>query len=402
MILRRYMIYQLSLNTAVVLGFLVVLLLGGRLIRYFGLAAEGKLDVGLLFTIIGYNLPYFLELILPLAFFIALMLVFGRLWVDHEMAVINASGISRGRLGRMATPLILLLFVIEATLSLFGKPWGFRHSESIWQEQALKSAFELIRPGEFISSGDYHLYVGSVSPDKKQLQDVLLIQTQATEPQDTQPLKPLTSQDTLILAKTAKQVLTDSTESQVRAKSMGKTQLDLFNGRRYEISADSLKYNQVGFARYRLTLTQPAQDVVNDDNKGTQPLSQIWQASRQPTADNTPNIAAQAELGYRLALPWLMLLAPMFAIPLAQVRPRQGRWLRLIPAILLFVSIALLLISLKKPISDGKVGVWAYGALLVVLFILALYLNWASRLNQRLRFGFYAQRQSPNQSPRLH
>lgn len=402
MILRRYMIYQLSLNTAVVLGFLVVLLLGGRLIRYFGLAAEGKLDVGLLFTIIGYNLPYFLELILPLAFFIALMLVFGRLWVDHEMAVINASGISRGRLGRMATPLILLLFVIEATLSLFGKPWGFRHSESIWQEQALKSAFELIRPGEFISSGDYHLYVGSVSPDKKHLQDVLLIQTQTTEPQDTQPPKPLTSQDTLILAKTAKQVLTDSTESQVRAKSMGKTQLDLFNGRRYEISADSLKYNQVGFARYRLTLTQPVQDVVNDDNKETQPLSQIWQASRQPTADNTPNIAAQAELGYRLALPWLMLLAPMFAIPLAQVRPRQGRWLRLIPAILLFVSIALLLISLKKPISDGKVGVWAYGALLVVLFILALYLNWASRLNQRLRFGFYAQRQSPNQSPRLH
>lgn len=402
MILRRYMIYQLSLNTAVVLGFLVVLLLGGRLIRYFGLAAEGKLDVGLLFTIIGYNLPYFLELILPLAFFIALMLVFGRLWVDHEMAVINASGISRGRLGRMATPLILLLFVIEATLSLFGKPWGFRHSESIWQEQALKSAFELIRPGEFISSGDYHLYVGSVSPDKKQLQDVLLIQTQATEPQDTQPPKPLTSQDTLILAKTAKQVLTDSTESQVRAKSMGKTQLDLFNGRRYEISADSLKYNQVGFARYRLTLTQPVQDVVNDDNKETQPLSQIWQASRQPTADNKPNIAAQAELGYRLALPWLMLLAPMLAIPLAQVRPRQGRWLRLIPAILLFVSVALLLISLKKPISDGKVGVWAYGALLVVLFILALYLNWASRLNQRLRFGFYAQRQSPNQSPRLH
>ena len=402
MILRRYMIYQLSLNTAVVLGFLVVLLLGGRLIRYFGLAAEGRLDMGLLFTIIGYNLPFFLELILPLAFFIALMLVFGRLWVDHEMAVINASGISRGQLGRMVTPLILLLFVIEAALSLFGKPWGVRHSESIWQEQALKSAFELIRPGEFISSGDYHLYVGSVSPDKKQLQDVLLIQTQTTEPQDTQPPKPLTSQDTLILAKTAKQVLTDSTESQVRAKNMGKTQLDLFNGRRYEISADSLKYNQVGFARYRLTLTQPVQDVVNDDNKETQPLSQIWQASQQQTANNPPNIAAQAELGYRLALPWLMLLAPMLAIPLAQVRPRQGRWLRLIPAILLFVSVALLLISLKKPISDGKVGVWAYAALLVVLFILALYLNWASRLNQRLRFGFYAQRQSPNQSSRLH
>ena len=74
MILRRYMTQQVASTTALVLGFLVVMMLGGRLIRYFGIAAEGNLDVSLLFTIIGYNLPYFLELILPLAFFIALML----------------------------------------------------------------------------------------------------------------------------------------------------------------------------------------------------------------------------------------------------------------------------------------------------------------------------------------
>ena len=74
MILRRYMTQQVASTTALVLGFLVVMMLGGRLIRYFGIAAEGNLDISLLFTIIGYNLPYFLELILPLAFFIALML----------------------------------------------------------------------------------------------------------------------------------------------------------------------------------------------------------------------------------------------------------------------------------------------------------------------------------------
>lgn len=403
MILRRYMTRQIALNTAVVLGFLVVLLLGGRLIRYFGMAAEGKLDVGLLLTIIGYNLPYFLELILPLAFFIALMLVFGRLYVDHEMAVINSSGISRGRLGRMATPLIVALFVVEAALSLFGKPWGVRHSKAIWQEQALKSAFELIRPNEFISSGDYHLYVGSVSPDKKQLQNVLLIQTHGNNTKDTKinditnsqttahlPPKQFAHKDTLILAKTAEQV---SVNAQTHPQDRGKTQLDLFNGRRYEVSADSLKYNQIGFSRYRLTLTQPVKEVVDDDNKEVQPLAQIWHASRPSNDNPTANFAAQAELGYRLALPWLMLLAPMLAIPLAQVRPRQGRWLRLIPAILLFVSAALAIISLKKPVSEGKISVWAYLLLLVVLFAVALYLNWASRLSQRLRFGFFGQRQ---------
>lgn len=125
MILRRYMTRQVASTTALVLGFLLVLLLGGRMIRYFGIAAEGRLDVGLLFAIIGYNLPYFLELVLPLSFFIGLMLVFGRLYVDQEMAVLNGSGISRGRLARLMIPFILLLFVFEAGLSLYGKPWGF-------------------------------------------------------------------------------------------------------------------------------------------------------------------------------------------------------------------------------------------------------------------------------------
>ena len=106
MILRRYMTRQVASTTALVLGFLLVLLLGGRMIRYFGIAAEGRLDVGLLFAIIGYNLPYFLELVLPLSFFIGLMLVFGRLYVDQEMAVLNGSGISRGRLARLMLSLI--------------------------------------------------------------------------------------------------------------------------------------------------------------------------------------------------------------------------------------------------------------------------------------------------------
>ena len=60
MILRRYVIREVATTTALVLGFLVVMLLGGRLIRYFGMAAEGGLDVGVLFLLIGYNLPSFL------------------------------------------------------------------------------------------------------------------------------------------------------------------------------------------------------------------------------------------------------------------------------------------------------------------------------------------------------
>ena len=412
MILRRYMTQQVASTTALVLGFLVVMMLGGRLIRYFGIAAEGRLDVSLLFTIIGYNLPYFLELILPLAFFIALMLVFGRLYVDQEMAVINASGVSRGRLARLMTPLILALFVGEAALSVVGKPWGVRSAEAVWQQQALTSAFDLIRPNEFISSGNYHLYVGSLSDDKKKLQDVILIQSEpakkgsaaesvdanATDMNNTIDSETAEqigisdipkniinsgakdiSKDTITLAKRAEQVDTGNS---------GVTQLDLFQGRRYEVGAGSLKYNQVAFDRYRITLTESSQEVITEDNIETQKIGPLWQAatSSSPSGTNSTMRAAQGELGYRLALPWLMIIAPMLAVPLAQVRPRQGRWLRLFPSILLFVSCALGIISLKNAVSKDSISVWAYAWLILGFMALALYMNWGSRVQHRLRF----------------
>ena len=410
MILRRYMTQQVASTTALVLGFLMVMMLGGRLIRYFGIAAEGRLDVSLLFTIIGYNLPYFLELILPLAFFIALMLVFGRLYVDQEMAVINASGVSRGKLARLMTPLILVLFAGEAALSVVGKPWGVRSSEAVWQQQALTSAFDLIRPNEFISSGNYHLYVSSLSDDKKKLQDVILIQSEPEKKgsadknttsadasnsldQDTAEQMGISdlpkdiinsgakniSKDTITLAKRAEQVDTGNT---------GVTQLDLFQGRRYEVGAGSLKYNQVTFDRYRITLTESSKEVITEDNIETQKIGPLWQAatSGAQTSTNSALRAAQGELGYRLALPWLMIIAPMLAVPLAQVRPRQGRWLRLFPSILLFVSCALGIISLKNAVSKDSVSVWAYAWLIVGFMVLALYMNWGSRVQHRLRF----------------
>ena len=406
MILRRYMTRQVASTTALVLGFLVVMMLGGRLIRYFGIAAEGNLDVSLLFIIIGYNLPYFLELILPLAFFIALMLVFGRLYVDQEMAVINASGVSRGKLARLMTPLILALFVGEAALSIVGKPWGVRSSETVWQQQALTSAFDLIRSNEFISSGNYHLYVGSLSDDKKQLQDVVLIQSEpikkgsstknlsapdintantVNSPELPKELidtmknsNQSISKDTITLAKRAEQV--DSASS-------GVTQLDLFQGRRYEVGAGSLKYNQVGFDRYRITLTESSKEIVTENNIETQKIGQLWQAATGGAQVGSVNAlrAAQGELGYRFALPWLMIIAPMLAVPLAQVRPRQGRWLRLFPSILLFVSCALGIISLKNAVGKGSVSVWAYAWLVLGFMALALYMNWGSRFQHRLR-----------------
>lgn len=364
MILRRYMTQQVATNTAIVLLFLMALLLGGRLIRYFGIAAEGRLDVGLLFAIIGYNIPTLLELILPLSFFIALMLVLGRMYVDHEMSVLFASGISRGRMTRLVMPLIFGMFLGQTAISLWAKPWGLSNSEHIWQTQSLGSLLDLIRPKSFINSGNYHLYVDEFDKKKRELKNLYVIQ-QRTD-RSGQPLK----NDVIITAKHAYQVPSKDTDQSM--------QLDLFQGRRYELGTENAKYNQTSFEQYRITLEKPASDQITETNVETQTTAKLL--------SNWQQAEVKAELGYRFSMPWLIIIAAMLATPLAQVRPRQGRWIRLLPSVLIFASCAIGIISLRTAISKGHISVLSYGWLLIGFGLFSLLLNWQSRVAHRIRY----------------
>nr|WP_233424934.1 LPS export ABC transporter permease LptF [Moraxella canis] len=373
MILRRYITTQVASTTALVLGFLVVMLLGGRLIRYFGMAAEGGLNVGVLFRLIGYNLPYFLELILPLSFFIGLMLVFGRLYADHEMAVMNASGISRGRVARLLIPLVAVLMCVEGWVSMVAKPWGMERATNIWQEQSVAQVFDLLRPQEFISSGDYHLYVGEMGANREFLKDVIIIQMNPAQTNSAKPSQ-TAQRDSIIFAKSATHV----------ENANGQIQLDLQQGRRYEVDPTSRQYSQLGFERYRITLSAERPEGTNHmriEGVSTAELLSIIQGRSK--RDNPQE--AYAELGYRLSMPWLILLAILLATPLSYVRPRQGRWYKLVPAILIYVAGVLVVISLKDTIIKGKFPPVIYAAALLMMMAVAMYLNYHGRVMARLR-----------------
>ena len=377
MILRRYMTQQVAANTAIVLLFLMALMLGGRLIRYFGIAAEGRLDVGLLFAIIGYNIPTFLELILPLSFFIALMLVLGRMYVEQEMSVLFASGISRGRLTRLMIPLITGLFVFQMGISLWAKPWGLSNSEHIWQTQSLGSLLDLVRPKTFISSGNYHLYVDEFDKEKRELKNIYVVQ------QQTDKSGKIAKNDVIITATRAYQVPSKDTDSSM--------QLDLFQGRRYELGTNNAKYNQASFEKYRITLEKPASEKITETNVETQTTAKLLANTQKPEV--------KAELGYRFTMPWLIIIAAMLATPLAQVRPRQGRWLRLVPSVLIFASCAISIISLRTAIGKERISEYAYIWLIVGFIAFALLLNWQSRVVHRVRYHRQSRQLSPGGQP---
>ena len=354
MIINRYLLRQVVATTLVVTGFLAFIMIGGRLIKYFGIAAQGGLDVSALFLIVAYRLPDFLTLILPLGFFTGLMLVFGRLYVDHEMAVINASGISRDSLGIMLWPFVLLLMVSEAGLTLFAAPWGFEHATKVMAEQSSKKGFDLVSPRKFITSGSYTFYAEDQSPDKTKLLKVFVHQNAAN------------GSDVLIVAQQAIRLIDPKHLNTI---------VELHDGRRYELKAGQLRYSEAQFATYRLNL---------NDAQSAEVMATPTESMR--TTDlmtHLKDAKSLSELGWRWSMPIMILIAVILALPLAEVSPRQGRFLRLFPALLLFVALVIGLLAIKLRIGKGVLSVWAYPALMVFYLFFSLLLARKQRLTAR-------------------
>lgn len=78
LIIFRALARDLVATTTAVASVLLLVIISGRFIRLLADAAAGRIDASVLLPVIGYRLPGFLELILPLAFFLGVLLAYGR------------------------------------------------------------------------------------------------------------------------------------------------------------------------------------------------------------------------------------------------------------------------------------------------------------------------------------
>jgi lipopolysaccharide export system permease protein len=86
------------------------------------------------------------------------------------------------------------------------------------------------------------------------------------------------------------------------------------------------------------------------------------------------DLLALGEWLWRCSMPLIAPIAALLALPLAKVNPRQGRYLKLLPAILLYISFVVLIGATKNSIEKGKLIPIALWAVHVSFFLLALVL----------------------------
>ncbi|MES2663384.1 MAG: LptF/LptG family permease, partial [Pseudomonadota bacterium] len=82
-ILQRYFFKNVLASTLGVSGILCLILVGGRFVKYLSEAVDGRILGSIIGSYLFFRLPEFLQMILPLGFFIACILTLGRMYVQN-------------------------------------------------------------------------------------------------------------------------------------------------------------------------------------------------------------------------------------------------------------------------------------------------------------------------------
>jgi lipopolysaccharide export system permease protein len=117
----------------------------------------------------------------------------------------------------------------------------------------------------------------------------------------------------------------------------GSRWLILENGYRYDGNPGQADYRAIKYDTYGVMLPKP--DVSNE----------VTDRDAIPTSDliGSKRLRSIAELQWRISLPLLVFIVTLIAVPLSRVNPRQGRFLKLLPAILLYMAYLTILISAR-------------------------------------------------------
>lgn len=329
MIIFRYLGRELLSVTFAVCVILLMVLVSGRFVKYLANALSGEMDPEVIFAVIGYRIPGFLELTLPLAFFLAVLLTFGRLYVENEMSVLKACGISERKLLSYTMVIASFLALIVGYLSLYVTPLGVDKAETIFTVQEQKSELDRVTAKKFYSlRGDKGItWVSSVSEDQ-QLQQVFMSATQeATE----------SSEGSLIV------VIADR-GTQNTAEDSGERYLILEDGYRVEGIPGNYDYQITHFDEYGTKLAPP-EELSEDTVTDAMPTQLLFESS---------HIEHKVALQWRLSIPIMMLVVTLMAVPLSRIDPRSGRFGRILPAVLLYFGYLVSLNALRGAIEQGS------------------------------------------------
>ncbi len=355
----RYVMRETAVTWIAVAGVLVLVVVVNRFAVYLGQAAAGQIPAVASFALLGLSVLGLLEIVVPVSLFLAAILALGRLYRDSEAVAAFSCGLTPARLYRPFVVLGAVAALVLVGLSLWASPWAQAKSHALEAHARSEAQVSVLVPGRFkqLESGKGVFYVSRLANDGATLLGVFAELQESGRP-------------VLLTAPRGHMKVTPGT---------GERHLVLGDGYRYSGEPGALDWTVTHFKSADLLVQpgRPAPGGINLDRLSTAELA----------ARNTPG--AKATLQWRIVQPFTVLVLLLLAVPLAHVRPRQGRYVRLVPAILIYLVYFNLLGVARVWVAQGAVpvllGLWWVPALTALGGLVLLWQRFGRRLGGQLR-----------------
>lgn len=357
MIIYRYLAKEIFSTLLAITGLLLLIFLSNQFIRYLAMAAAGQLSLQFVMRIMMLEIPNMLGLLLPLGTFLAIILAFGRMYADSEMTILAACGFSQRSLITCTLAISSVVAFLVAILSLNIGPYISADRVKLLTMGASVSAIDTLIPGRFqtLDNGRQVVYVTSLNRKNNQVKKIFNAE------QVPEILPKRQGHDWLILTANQGQV--------VEHPEIGGRFFVAQQGQRYQGVAGEKDFQVAQFGEYGVKMNFPAMQHNSSDTRGIK-TSMLWPV-------NNKNHSYAAELQWRLSIPLSTLILAFIAVPLSNVKPRKGKYSKVLPAVLILVTYCNMMFVVRNWLRSDFIspffGFWWLHGLFICLGLLLIY-----------------------------
>jgi len=326
-------VFRSSIGVLLVFFLLVV---GSRVVDYFEQAAEGNIDPGIIVSVIALRFPDFITLLIPLSFFLGLLITIGRLNSEGEIHGYFSAGLSKFNLIKFLLPQAFIYFFITLVLSLYIAPYTKNLSKDLLVIDSFEEQIDAIQSDEIVSLDDGgFLYVQTV--DEGLIEGVKLFQV---------------DEDNSFI------VISDELITIEKDKTI---ELNLKNGSFYGgLFSESSKIIS-NFNNFNFEIDK------NISRSNDLSLTKLFDYSSE---------SDKATFQWNVSIPITILILLLYGIYISSSKPREGKFSFMLPGMLIYVSYLSLLILGRELISDNPESIfnlWFIHGLFVLFLFLYVY-----------------------------
>lgn len=368
MIIFRYLLKEVANTQLAVFFVLMTIFISQKFVGILDDASEGGIPGHLVMVFIGLKMPYLAGFLLPLSLFLGILLAYGRIYADSEMSVLHACGVSEWYIVRVTLVLSFVTAILTGIFTLYLAPLAQEYEYQVKEQLAADSGISAMVAGRFQKTGNGKavVFIHDKNRSDKALEKVFVAQL---PDQTASPASVINS--SLVYAE----------KGRVVEEEAGSQKLILEKGTRYQSDLKTGEFRSVAFDKYYIQI---------QDQKVEHKRRKISAVSTQDLLSDTTE-DAQAAIQWRIAFPLICIILTLVAVPLSVVNPRQGKFGKLLPALLLFLTYFLLLTSMRSGI-EGKaiphyIGLWPVHLSALILGVSLLFKGRGAGLKFRAKLA---------------